>query len=210
MKDAAAIQETIYRLDGPLRQVLGEPEALLQQAPVRPGSQVLDVGAGTGYLSLTLARAVGRQGRVHCVDACPELLHVLQGKAHRQGLSERLSLHAGSALRLDFPDEHFDAIFSSYLLHELAEQAPAALREMYRVLRPLGQVVLADFRRVEDSQRCREIEAWYGAQADGGGEREVHLRFSLADMERMLLEAGFRQPRLSTWMDFHMHIIATK
>lgn len=210
MKDTSAIRETIYRLDGPLRQVLGEPETLVRHAPVHPGCRLLDLGAGTGYLSLTLARAAGPQGLVHCVDACPELLQVLEAKAAREGLSARLRLHAGSALRLDFPDDHFDAVYSSYLLHELGEEAPAALREVYRVLRPLGRVALADFRRLEDHERAREIEAWYGAQADGGGEREVHLRFSLADMERMLLDAGFRRPSLSTWLDFHMHAIAAK
>ena len=46
MKDTSAIRETIYRLDGPLRQVLGEPETLVRHALVHPGCRLLDLGAG--------------------------------------------------------------------------------------------------------------------------------------------------------------------
>lgn len=206
----AELRETVYRLDGPLRWALGEADELVRRAGVRPGATVLDVGAGTGYLSLPLARAVGPSGRVHCVDASPDLLEVLRAKARRAGLGERVTAHTGSALALDHPDGRFDFVFSSYLLHELDAGAPAALREMHRVLRPLGRVALADYRRIADEGRRREIEAWYGAQADGGGEGEEHLRFSLDDVERMLLDAGFRDPWLGTFLDFHLHAVATR
>lgn len=209
-KVGAEIRETIYRLDGPLRWSLGEPYELIRKVALRAGDTVLDVGAGTGFLSLPLARAVGPDGGVHCVDLCGALLEVLEGKARKSRLLDRMRLQEGSALRLDQPSDRFDFVFSSYLLHELGDDAPTALREMHRVLKPLGQLVLADFRKLEEPERCAEIEAWYGAQADGGGVNERHLRFSLADMERMLLAAGFQDIRLETWVDFHMHVVARK
>lgn len=207
---SAAIKETIYRLDGPLRTATGEADELLRKVRVCPGNSILDVGAGTGYLSLPLARAVGDGGCVYSLDASGELLQVLQAKASRCGLSERIQTFEGSALHLDYPSELFDFVFSSYLLHELADEAPLALREMRRVLKPLGELVIADYRLTADLDRCREIENWYRAQADGGGPEETHLRFRLEDMEKMLLKTGFRNIRLCTWMDFHMHAAATK
>jgi SAM-dependent methyltransferase len=207
---AAELKETIYRLDGPLRWALGEANELLRRVDVRPGHVVLDLGAGTGYVTLPLARAVGDEGVVHCLDQYGELLEVLEGKVRRSGLAHRLRPQQGSATDLPYPDESFDFVFSTYLLHELAEDAPAALSEVHRVLKPLGQVVLADYRRIADPERRREIEGWYAAQADGGGDGEVHLRFELGEVERMLLAAGFREIELASWLDFHMHAVARK
>jgi ubiquinone/menaquinone biosynthesis C-methylase UbiE len=206
----AEIRETIYRLDGPLRWALGEARTLLRRVDVRPGAALLDVGAGTGYLSLTLARAIGDAGAVHCLDPCPELLDVLADKADRDGLSDRIVVDEGSAASMPYPDQSFDHVFSGYALHELASCAQQSLAEAHRVLRPHGAIVIADFRRLPDASRTREIERWYAAHADGGGGGERHLRFSLADVELMLAEAGFRDIELATWHDFHMHVVAHK
>jgi SAM-dependent methyltransferase len=209
-KRAAEIAETIYRLDGPLRWTLGENETLADLAAIGGGARVLDLGAGTGYLSLPLARRVGPAGRVEAVDLCPQLLDHLLVKAGREGLAERITPHVAAAQSLPFEDGVFDAAVSSYLLHELAEEAPAMLAELARVLKPGGRLVVADFRRIEDDARRREIEAWYGAQPDGDDDGDQHLRFSLGDLERLLIGAGFRDLRLATWAEFHMHAVARR
>jgi ubiquinone/menaquinone biosynthesis C-methylase UbiE len=205
-----SIRETIYRLDGPLRWALGENHELADLAGLRPGGRALDVGAGTGYLTLTLAKRVGRDGLVAAVDSAPELLAVLAAKAEKANLSPPIRCVRGSALALQFPDDEFDAVCSSYLLHELCEGAPHALAEMHRVLRPGGRLVLADYRRIEDIPRRREIEAWYAAQKDAVGPDEVHLRFALGDIERMLVGTGFEQIEVATWKEFHLHARARK
>jgi len=203
------LNETIYRLDGPLRWVLNENRDLVCRAEVQEGSKVLDLGAGTGYLSLMLAEVVGASGLVYCLDRSSQLLELIQKKAKKKGL-RNIQLVNTNAHSLDFPDNHFDAVLSSYLFHELADLAPQTVKECYRVLKPLRKFVIADFRRIEDKERLQEIEKWYAAQRDGAGEGEQHLRFSLQDLERMFVEAGFRSIEISTWLDFHMHGIAIK
>jgi ubiquinone/menaquinone biosynthesis C-methylase UbiE len=204
------VQETIYRLDGPLRWAMGENDELVASAPVRLGQRVLDVGAGTGFLTLPLAEVVGGEGVVEAVDLNSELLSVLADKVERHGLTGRVRCHVGHADDLPFPEGTFDHVFCSYLLHELGDRAERALAEMARVLTPSGRVVLADYRRVEDQQLWAEIESWYAAQADGGGPDEVHLRFSLGDLERMMVRAGLRVLSLRSWKVFHMHAVGRR
>jgi ubiquinone/menaquinone biosynthesis C-methylase UbiE len=204
------LEETVYRLDGPLRWAMGENRELVTSVGVRPGQRVLDVGAGTGYLSLPLAEAVGAEGRIDCIDLSGELLDVLAAKAARRRLAPRLHGTIAHACDLPFVDETFDFVFSSYLLHELGDLAAEAIGEMGRVLRVGGRVILADFMRLKDAQLNDEIEAWYAAQQDGAGPGEVHLRFDREDIERMLARAGLQQERSSIWHVFHMHIIGRK
>lgn len=204
---ADRIAETVYRLDGPLRWALGEVDGLLREIGPCQGMTVVDLGAGTGYATIPAARAVGPDGTVIAVDGCRELLEILARKATAAHLPVR-TVHADAA-ELPLPDAGADLALCTYVLHELADPAPA-LAELHRVLRPGGRLIVADYRKTEDERRNREIEAWYARQPDGAGPGERHLRYTLADMERMLLAAGFRHPRLSTWHDFHLHAIAVK
>ena len=209
-KDANALAETIYRLDGPLRWGLSEPYELIQLLRLPANAHILDVGAGTGYLTLPLASAVTSGGMVTALDASSELLKVLRSKVARRQLSGRIRTQQGTATELPFADASFDVVSCAYLLHELGEDVKPALAEMGRVLKPLGQLIIADYRRIPDRRRQKEIERWYQAQPDGGGANERHLRFSLSDVERLLHKAGFEVVKLSTWANFHMHIFARK
>nr|VFK25662.1 MAG: Ubiquinone/menaquinone biosynthesis C-methylase UbiE [Candidatus Kentron sp. MB]VFK29647.1 MAG: Ubiquinone/menaquinone biosynthesis C-methylase UbiE [Candidatus Kentron sp. MB]VFK74853.1 MAG: Ubiquinone/menaquinone biosynthesis C-methylase UbiE [Candidatus Kentron sp. MB] len=204
------VRETVYRLDGPLRWAIGENTALVRKGDVDIGETVLDVGAGTGYLSLPLAKAVGDTGHVICLDTSPELLGVLRTKARRHSLENRLCFEISNSKQIPFAENYFDAVFSSYTLHECGPQADVLLGEMCRVLKPHRKLVLADYRAIEDENRRKQIEAWYQAHGDNACDDELHLRFSLAELERMLHEVGFSSIELCTWADFHMHAVAIK
>jgi len=204
------LHETIYRLDGPLRWAIGENVDLVRRGGVQPGARVLDVGAGTGYLSILLADAVGDKGETYCLDLAPQLLEALTLKARRAAVKGAVIPVVAPAQATGLPDNYFDAVFCAYMLHETGDEALAALCEMRRVLKPNHPVVLADYRRIEDPVRLQEIEGWYRAQDDAAGSDEVHLRFSLSDVERLLGEAGFHHIELATWADFHVHATAIK
>ncbi len=108
----------------------------------------LDVATGTGDFAFALAR---RPAVSHVVglDYTPEMLTVADAKARLNGLASRLSLVAGDARALPFPDDHFECATVGFGVRNFTD-VPRALREMARVVRPGGQVVVLEIVQLED------------------------------------------------------------
>jgi 2-polyprenyl-3-methyl-5-hydroxy-6-metoxy-1,4-benzoquinol methylase len=97
------------------------------------GKRVLDIGAGTGFLSAALAL---RGAEVVACDIAGEALAIAGSRATATGVAEKVQLHRSCAEELDLPDENFDAVAGLFILHHL--QLDKAAREVRRVLRPGG------------------------------------------------------------------------
>lgn len=121
---------------------------LLDQAALQPGEQVLDLGCGSGTLALlALQRTPGLQ--LTGVDGDPDMLAQARRKATAAGAS--LALDQALAQDLPYVDGRFDAVLSSLFFHHLDRTTKlAALREAHRVLRPGGQLHVADWGRAAD------------------------------------------------------------
>ncbi|NTU80884.1 MAG: class I SAM-dependent methyltransferase [Chloroflexales bacterium] len=105
-------------------------------AGIGPGQQVLDVACGTGVLACAVAERVGQSGAVVGLDLNEAMLVV----ARRKGAA--VTWEAGRAEALPFPEARFDAVVSQFGLMFFADQL-AALRQMWRVLRPGGRLAVA-------------------------------------------------------------------
>jgi SAM-dependent methyltransferase len=105
------------------------------------GQQVLDVGTGTGLVAMEAASQVGREGRVLGIDLSEGMLNVARAKASLAGLSERLQFRRMDAEALKLEDRSFDTVVSLFALFHFPNPL-IALREMYRVARPGGRVVI--------------------------------------------------------------------
>jgi ubiquinone/menaquinone biosynthesis C-methylase UbiE len=119
-------------------------ERILKLARLLPGEAVLDVGCGTGTLAIAAKRQVGAAGKVHGIDASPEMLARAGKKAQAAGVD--VAFTEAPAQALPFPDASFDAVLTSVMLHHLPRPARAqCAAEMRRVLKPGGRVLAVDF-----------------------------------------------------------------
>ena len=108
----------------------------------QPGERLLEVGVGTGYYSLELAEWVGPEGTLELFDLQQEFLdHVMRGAAER-GL-RNLVPTCGDATALPYADASIDAVVLTAVLGEIPDRA-AALREISRVLKPDGRLVVGE------------------------------------------------------------------
>jgi ubiquinone/menaquinone biosynthesis C-methylase UbiE len=110
-----------------------------------PHDAVLDVAAGTCHLGRAIAPRVRC---VVCLDLTPEMLHEGEQAAQREGLTN-ITFLRGAAEDLPYPDSVFDAVVSRFAVHHFVEPL-VQVREMVRVCRPGGKVVLIDLVAPED------------------------------------------------------------
>lgn len=122
--------------------------ALVEQVGLHPGQRVLDLGAGTGTLTLMLKRAQP-QADVIGLDGDPEILAIARAKAMRSGLA--VTYDEGMADVLPYPDGSFDRVVSSLMFHHLSRETKRrAAREVFRVLKPGGELHVADWGRAQN------------------------------------------------------------
>lgn len=118
--------------------------AVADRLGLRPADRVLDVASGTGLLAVELARRVGPDGSVDGIDVAPEMVEQATRKAEATGLP--MAFRTGRAQQLPYDDNTFAALTCTLALHHIAhDERGQAAAEFYRVLRPGGRVLIADF-----------------------------------------------------------------
>jgi ubiquinone/menaquinone biosynthesis C-methylase UbiE len=147
-------------------------------ANLQPGETVLDVGCGTGALAIEVQRRIARVGSVVGIDPSSEQIARARAKAARRNLPTEFQV--GVIEQLAFPDQTFDAVFSTLMMHHLpASLKRQGLMEIARVLKPGGRLIIADFTRKQE-------RAGQAARFHAGGS-------GLRELAALVADAGFTQ-----------------
>ena len=125
-------------------------------ANVSEGSRVLDIAAGTGDLAIAFAKKVGASGQVVHTDINEAMLRTGRDRLLNAGVA--LPTMVCDAEKLPFPDNHFDVVTVAFGLRNMTHK-DQALKEMNRVLKPRGKLLVLEFSTV--AKPLRKAYDWY-------------------------------------------------
>ena len=178
------------------RNIDAEHDAIIQWLDMREDQTIADFGSGTGAFVLRVARCCSR---VHAIDISQAMLDYAKRKAQTQGLANIFYHHAGF-LTYVHADAPLDAVTSSMALHHLPDfWKQKALQKLHRMLKPGGQLYLADV--VYDEKDCeanvskwvKQVAAKMGPEMADDIVRHIRQEYSTFTwiMEGLIERAGF-------------------
>lgn len=137
--------------------------------PIHKAANLLDLGAGSGYITIPAAKIV--EGQVYALDIDPKMLEVINSKAKRENISNVKTLK-GSIDDIPLPNHSIDLALASLVLHEVKDVAHS-LQQIKQVLKPDGYFICIEFEKKDKPA-------------------DYHPRISSATMEQEIINAGFR------------------
>jgi ubiquinone/menaquinone biosynthesis C-methylase UbiE len=118
-------------------------ETTVSLAGVKPGDCVLEVGCGTGTLTLAAKRRAGPSGKVFGIDVIPAMIELSLRKAAQAG--EEITFQLASIDDIPFPANHFDVVMCSFMIFHMSEKTrQIGIAEIFRVLKPQGRWLVLD------------------------------------------------------------------
>lgn len=142
------MEQMVSTYDAYMRKMtFGREQALRQRtvdlALIKPGDSVLEVGCGTGSLTLATKRQAGLSGKVVGIDVIPGMVEYSQQKAERA--YEDITFQLGSINDIPFADNTFDAVMCSFMIFHMSEETrKMGIAEIYRVLKPQDRLLMVD------------------------------------------------------------------
>jgi ubiquinone/menaquinone biosynthesis C-methylase UbiE len=169
-----------------------EPEVALDVIKIAKGASVADIGAGSGYMTVRLARRVGPEGQVYANDLQPQMLALLQRRLTRERIAN-VTVVQGAVDDPRLPPASVDLELMVDVYHELS-QPQAMLRRLREALKPGGRLVLLEYRKEDPSIPIRlehkmtvaearmevEAEGFTLSKVDESLPRQHILMFSVA------------------------------
>ena len=168
-------------------------DMLIRDLQIPKNPVVLDVGCGTGIATFALMKRVQGRGKFYGIDISSKMINLARTKAVDLGYNN-VEFRKGDAEQLDFPESSFDVIVNNQTFLFLPDKQQA-LNEMFRVLKPMGQMALLFFAE----QIIREIEEIYNRIRDRHPEHALPEFLKLIGLEEtheLFDKAGFKKTRI--------------
>ncbi len=156
---------------------------VVEMAQIKPGERVLDVGCGTGNLTLTARNYAGPAGSAVGIDPSPEMIAQARKNATRTGLEAAFEL--GLIEKIPYPDASFDVVINRLMIHHLPDDLKRqGLAEILRVLKPGGRLFIADFRASSHTLAGHLALVFTHSRM---------MQTDVADLTQMVKQAGFTE-----------------
>jgi ubiquinone/menaquinone biosynthesis C-methylase UbiE len=176
-------------LDDPKRLFFENPDAILFEAGVKPGDVAADIGCGTGFFTLPLARCVGDNGRVFALDTSPTMIKEL--RARTRNLKQVKPIHSQEN-KFPLGNECVNFVLLVNMVHELKDWK-LFFKEVKRILTRGGRVCVVDFKR-------KKMEMG----------PPLRVRLTKNRLKGMLRQSGFSRIKSPSPLPFHNALIAVK
>lgn len=164
----------------------------LQKLDVKEGQVVLEIGFGTGHCLTALAERVGGSGKVFGIDISEGMSRIARARVAKAGLSERIQLECGDAVKLPFETGFFNAVFMSFTL-ELFDtpEIPEVLAECERVLRSNGRISIVAISKKGKAVPMMQLYEWMHRKFPKYADcRPIYVQKTLEDAGLQTIDAN--------------------
>ena len=181
----------IWNWEGPVGELRWARRVKMLSNHLRSGMGVLELGCGTGYFTRELARS---GADIVAIDVSPELLEIAQTDCS----AENVRYEAQNASALTYPNDVFDSVVGSSILHHL--EINEALREIYRVLKPGGTIYFTEPNMLNPQIAVQKNVPWVKRKLGDSPDDTAFFRWPL---RRLLTQTGFRDVRINPFDFLH-------
>jgi len=146
LKPDLEAKQWVERFEREGREIYDQRAAIVAAAHIKPGTVVADIGAGTGLFTPYFSQAVGAKGKVYAVDIVPAFLERIQQRATAEGLANVQTVLC-TERSVELPPNSIDLAFICDVYHHF-EYPHSSMESLHRALRPGGEVLLVEFKRL--------------------------------------------------------------
>jgi ubiquinone/menaquinone biosynthesis C-methylase UbiE len=193
--DGRAASVKIFEGEG--REKYQRPDEVIRHLELQPGTVVCEVGAGTGYFTPFLSKAVGKTGKVYAEDPQAEFLEVLRQKTAKQGLAN-VEIVQGTYTDTRLPDGVCDVTFVLDAYHHF-EWPKRMLEAMRGDTKPGGRLVIVDWYRRQNEP----FDRW-------GIDAMKHLRLDLDGVVEEISAHGWRHAETRRFLEHQFFAVFTR
>jgi predicted methyltransferase len=176
LKSGIVVTQWVERFEREGREIYDRRAQIMQAARVRPGLIVADIGSGSGLFTMLFAEAVGPRGKVYAVDIVPEFLDYIQKRTVQAGIQNVQTVRC-TERSVTLPNHSIDLAFLCDVYHHF-EYPQSSLASIHQALKPGGELVVVDFKRVPGQSSDWVMN---------------HVRAGQETVEAEIIAAGFKK-----------------